>query len=94
VSVPSQSVILKWVTQKTTMQTRSTSDFDLRKKMSNTVSDEDIRNFIVRNLHEYPSQIALMQAAVKLLWPQEHRADGSKRVVRLCLEEFHTLPSC
>ncbi len=62
--------------------------------MSNNVTDEDIRNFIVQNLHDYPSQIALIQAAVKLLWPQGHREDGSRRVVRLCLEEFHTLPSC
>lgn len=56
-----------------------------------SVSDEDIRNFITQNRHAYPSQIALIQAAVKFLWPVEHRADGSKRVVRLCLEEFNVL---
>ncbi len=60
--------------------------------MPNNVTDEDIRHFIFQNHHDYPSQIALIQAAVKLLWPQENRADGSRRVVRLCLEEFNILP--
>jgi hypothetical protein len=60
--------------------------------MSNSVTDDDIRSFINQNLHAYPSQIALIQAAVKLLWAEEHRVDGSKRVVKLCLQEFNTLP--
>jgi hypothetical protein len=59
--------------------------------MSNSVTDDDIRKFIRQNNHEYPSQIALIQAAVKLLIPEETRTDGSKRVVRLCLDEFNTL---
>ncbi len=60
--------------------------------MVKTVTDDDIRKFITQNHHEYPSQIALMQAAVKLLWPRENGADGCKRVVQLCLEEFNTMP--
>ena len=60
--------------------------------MGRTVTDDDIRHFIQENRKTYPSQMALIQAAVKLLWPQGYRADGSKRVVRLCLEEFNVLP--
>jgi len=59
--------------------------------MAKTVTDDDIRKFIAQNLHEYPSQIALMQAAVKLILPKENRADGCKRLVQLCLEEFNVL---
>ena len=61
--------------------------------MTKTVTDDDIRKFIAQNHHEYPSQIALMQAAVKLLWPQGNRADGSKRVVQLCLDEYNVVTS-
>ena len=60
--------------------------------MVKTVTDDDIRKFITQNHHEYPSQIALMQAAVKLLLPKENRVDNCKRVVQLCLEEFNTIP--
>ena len=60
--------------------------------MVKTVTDEDIRKFIQQNRDSYTSQIALIQAAVKLLWPKGSRQDGSKRVVQLCLEEFNVLP--
>ena len=59
--------------------------------MVKPVTDDDIRAFIKQNRDAYPSQIALIQEAVKLLWPKESRQDGSKRVVRLCLEEFNVL---
>lgn len=59
--------------------------------MSQIVTDDDIRRFLQRNKAEYPSQIVLMQKAIELLWPNGPPTGGSQRVVRLCLEEFHTL---
>jgi hypothetical protein len=58
--------------------------------MTRIVTDDDIRRFLQRNKSDYPSQIVLMQRAIELLWPNGPPTGGSQRVVRLCLEEFHT----
>jgi hypothetical protein len=58
--------------------------------MTHIVTDDDIRRFLQRNKSEYPSQIDLMQKAIELLWPHGPPTGGSQRVVRLCLQEFHT----
>ena len=55
--------------------------------MPTTISDSDIETFLRRNASEYPSQISLIQAAVRLLWPTGAPSGGAERVVRLCLGE-------
>jgi hypothetical protein len=49
------------------------------------ISDSDIEFFLRRNAQDYPSQISLIQAAVRLLWPDGAPAGGAERVVRVCL---------
>lgn len=58
--------------------------------MAFAITDDDIRAFLKKNSHVYSSQIELMQAAVQQLWPGGAADDGSKRLVRICLEEFST----
>lgn len=53
--------------------------------MPTTISDGDIETFLRRNAVEYPSQISLIQAAVRLLWPKGAPTGGAERVVRVCL---------
>ena len=53
--------------------------------MPTTISDGDIETFLRRNAGEYPSQISLIQAAVRLLWPKGAPTGGAERVVRVCL---------
>jgi len=53
--------------------------------MPTTISDNDIATFLLRNAREYPSQISLIQAAVRLLWPKGAPTGGAERVVRVCL---------
>ena len=53
--------------------------------MPTTISDGDIETFLRRNAGEYPSQISLIQAAVRLLWPKGAPSGGAERVVRVCL---------
>ncbi|NIS79247.1 MAG: hypothetical protein GTO14_03285 [Anaerolineales bacterium] len=59
--------------------------------MGRQVTDDDIRTFLRLNWNKYSSQMELMQQAIKLLWPAGPPEDGSKRVVTMCLTEFHTL---
>ena len=54
--------------------------------MPTTISDNDIAVFLRRNAGEYPSQISLIQAAVRLLWPNGAPEGGAERVVRVCLD--------
>ena len=49
--------------------------------MPTTISDGDIETFLRRNAGEYPSQIRLIQAAVRLLWPKGAPTGGAERVV-------------
>ena len=53
--------------------------------MPATISDGDIETFLRRNAGEFPSQISLIQAAVRLLWPKGAPTGGAERVVRVCL---------
>jgi hypothetical protein len=53
--------------------------------MPTTISDSDIETFLRRNASEYPSQISLIQAAVRLLWPKGAPTGGAERVVLVCL---------
>jgi hypothetical protein len=53
--------------------------------MPATISDGDIEIFLQRNAREYPSQISLIQATVRLLWPNGPPTGGAERVVRVCL---------
>jgi hypothetical protein len=55
--------------------------------MPATISDGDIEVFLQRNAPEYPSQISLIQAAVRLLWPNGPPSGGAERVVRVCLDQ-------
>ena len=52
-----------------------------------SVTDEDIRNFLRKNWHVYPSQIMLLQEAVQRLWPADPPPESGVRVVRICLQE-------
>ncbi len=58
--------------------------------MKRTVTDEDILTFLRKNRADYPSEITLMQAAVRLLLPKEQREAGAERIVRLCLQDGRT----
>lgn len=49
------------------------------------ISDQDIRRFIERNAGEYPSQISLIQATVRVLWPEGPPSGAAEQVVRVCL---------
>ena len=53
--------------------------------MPTTISDGDIETFLRRNADEYPSQISLIQAAIRLLWPKGAPTGGAERVGRVCL---------
>ena len=53
--------------------------------MPATISDSDIETFFRRNAGEYPSQISLIQTAVRLLWPKGAPSGGAERVVLMCL---------
>lgn len=55
--------------------------------MEYTVTDEEILQFLRLNWHSFPSQMALMQKAVRTLWPDGPPEEAGERVVRLCLEE-------
>ncbi len=60
--------------------------------MERPITDEDIRGFIRKNRMNYPSQISLMQAAIRLLWPGGPPTLGNERVVSVCLEENQNHP--
>lgn len=55
--------------------------------MDRPVTDEDIRTFLRVNRSRYPSQIALMQAAMRLLWPNGAPTAAGLRLARLVLQE-------
>ncbi len=57
--------------------------------MKKTVTDEDIRAFLRENRPIFPSEVTLIQAAVRLLWSEEEREAGAARVVRMCLHDDH-----
>lgn len=64
-----------------------------RSVMRMQITDEDIRTFLRKNWVNYPSQIALMQETIRLLWPGGAPTNGHERVVRLCLEDTTYRPS-
>ena len=53
--------------------------------MAMVIRDGDIEVFLRRNAGQYPSQVSLIQAAVRLLWPHGAPTGGAERVVRVCL---------
>jgi hypothetical protein len=53
--------------------------------MARVVSDDDIEVFLRRNAADYPWQISLIQAAVRLLLPHGAPSGSAERVVRVCL---------
>jgi hypothetical protein len=55
--------------------------------MYRQITDDDIKKFLKSNSKHHPTQISLLQAAVRQLWPDGPPTDGGERVVRLCLEE-------
>lgn len=55
--------------------------------MERPVTDEDILTFLRVNRGNYPSQIALMQAAIRLLWPHGAPTAAALRLARLVLSE-------
>lgn len=55
--------------------------------MDRPVTDEDILTFLRVNSSKYPSQIALMQAAIRLLWPRGAPTAAAHRLARLVLQE-------
>lgn len=61
--------------------------------MVRNVSDQDIRVFIERYAGEYPSQISLIQAAVRVLWPDGPPTGAAEQVVRVCLGGAPRAPS-
>jgi hypothetical protein len=65
------------------------SAFVGRAEVPTTINDGDIEMFLRRNAGEYPSQIGLIQAAVRLLWPNGPPSGGAERVVRVCLGQPH-----
>jgi hypothetical protein len=58
--------------------------------MNRPVTDEDIRTFLRVNRSRYPSQIALMQAAMRLLWPSGAPTAAGLRLARLVLQEANS----
>ena len=50
------------------------------------VTEDDIRTYLCTNWNQFPSQIALIQAAVQSLWRGKAPTAEAERVVRLCLE--------
>ena len=57
--------------------------------MERPITDEDIAKFIRLNKEKYSSQIALMQAAVQLLWPLGAPTAAGERVARAVLRQDH-----
>lgn len=55
--------------------------------MRRQITDEDIKKFLKSNSKYYPTQMSLLQAAVRQLWPEGPPTDGGERVVRMCLED-------
>ncbi len=55
--------------------------------MDRPVTDEDILTFLRVNRSKYPSQIALMQAAIRLLWPRGAPTAAAYRLARLVLQD-------
>lgn len=55
--------------------------------MRRQISDEEIKKFLRSNSKHYPTQMSLLQAAVRQLWPDGPPTDGGERVVRLCLAD-------
>lgn len=53
--------------------------------MAICISDRELRALIEQNASAYPSHMALIQATVRMLWPEGPPADGPERVVRACL---------
>jgi hypothetical protein len=53
--------------------------------MATRISDGELRAFIEQYAREYPSQVALIQATVRMLWPEGPPSDEAERVVRACL---------
>jgi len=60
--------------------------------MERPITDQDIRAFLRKNWMNYPSQISLMQATIRLLWPGGPPTSGNERVVRVCLDENQNRP--
>lgn len=60
--------------------------------MDRPVTDEDILTFLRVNRSKYPSQIALMQAAVRLLWPHGAPTAAAHRLARLVLQDANRIP--
>lgn len=58
--------------------------------MDRPVTDEDILTFLRVNRSKYPSQIALMQAAIRLLWPRGAPTAAAHRLARLVLQEANS----
>lgn len=57
--------------------------------MKRQITDQDILTFIRQNRSEYPSDMTLMQATVRMLWPTGAPTNAGQRVVKLVLEESH-----
>jgi hypothetical protein len=55
--------------------------------MDQQISDDDIRTFLKVNRSRYASQIALMQAAMRLLWPHGAPTAAGLRLAKLVLQE-------
>lgn len=55
--------------------------------MDRPITDDDILTFLRVNRDKYPSQIALMQAAIRLLWPHGAPTAAAYRLARLVLHE-------
>lgn len=60
--------------------------------MDRPVTDDDILTFLRVNRSKYRSQIALMQAAVRLLWPHGAPTAAAYRLARLVLQEAGSAP--
>lgn len=60
--------------------------------MDRPITDEDILTFLRVNQNKYPSQIALMQAAIRLLWPRGAPTAAAHRLARLVLQEANGVP--
>lgn len=53
--------------------------------MTPNVNDYDIEVFLRQNAGRYSSQVSLIQAAVRSLWPLGAPTGAAERVVRVCL---------
>ena len=58
--------------------------------MDRPVTDDDILTFLRVNKQRYASQIELLQAAARLLWPSGPPTAAGERLARLALQEAHS----